>query len=66
MNEYDYSGDMEIFKRRLRAAGIDDQEHCIENYVGLTYRELNGLVDMWIAKAQRNQKKEGVALSVGR
>ena len=31
---YDYSGDMEIFKRKLRAAGIDDQEHDIEDYAG--------------------------------
>lgn len=61
MNEYDYFGDMGVFKRKLRAAGIDDQEHCIEDYAGLTYRELNGLVNMWIAQAKR--KKEGVALS---
>ena len=54
---YDYSGDMEIFKRKLRAAGIDDQEHDIEDYAGLTYNELNDLVNMWIAKAKRN--KEG-------
>jgi len=61
MNEYDYEGDFEVFKRKLRAAGIDDQEHRIENYAGLTYRQLNGLVEMWIAQVQR--KKEGVALS---
>ena len=61
--EYDYDGDFDIYKRRLREAGIDDQEHCIENYVGLTKRELNGLVDMWIAQAKR--KQEGAIKNVG-
>ena len=58
MNPLDYFGDFEIFRRKLRAAGIDDAEHCIDDYAGLTYDELNGLVNLWIAKAQR--KKEGV------
>lgn len=57
MNDYDFEGDFEVFKRRLRAAGIDDEAHNIENYAGLTYRELNGIVNMWIAQAKR--KKEG-------
>lgn len=63
MNELDYFGDMAIFKRKLRAAGIDDQEHDIEDYAGLTYSELNGLVNLWIAKAQR--KQEGAIKNVG-
>lgn len=54
--EYDYDGDFDIFKRRLREAGIDDQEHCIDNYVGLTFKELNALVNMWIANAKRTKE----------
>lgn len=61
MNEYDYFGDMEVFKRKLRAAGIDDQEHDIEDYAGLTYSELNALVNLWVAQAKRAERtKENV------
>lgn len=58
MNDYDYFGDFEVFRKKLRAAGINDDEHCIDDYAGLTYNELNALVNLWIAQAKR--KKEGV------
>lgn len=57
MNDYDYFGDFEVFRKKLRAAGISDDEHCIDDYAGLTYNELNALVNLWIAQAKR--KKEG-------
>ena len=58
MNELDYFGDMAVFKRKLRAAGIDDAEHCIDDYAGLTYSELDGLVNLWIANAKRKKESE--------
>lgn len=45
MNEYDYDGDMEYFQRQLAAKGITKEMLDMDNYAGLTFKELHGIVD---------------------
>ena len=45
MYEYDYSGDMEFYQKQLAAKGITKEMLNMDNYAGLTARELQGIVD---------------------
>lgn len=42
---YDYDGDMGYFQRQLEKAGISQEEVDMNNYAGLTARELQSIVD---------------------
>lgn len=42
---YDYSGDMEYYQKQLEKKGITKDMLNMDNYVGLTARELQGVVD---------------------
>ena len=56
---YDYDGDMGYFQRQLEKAGISQPEVDMNNYAGLTARELQSIVDGAIkAKQIRESKKE--------
>lgn len=41
----DYTGDMEYYQRQLAAKGITKEMLDMDNYAGLTARELQGIVD---------------------
>lgn len=41
----DYTGDMDYFQDQLAAKGISKEMLDISNYIGLTFRELQGIVD---------------------
>lgn len=43
--EYDYMGDMSYYQNQLAAKGITKEMLDMDNYVGLTARELQGIVD---------------------
>lgn len=56
---YDYDGDMGYFQRQLGKAGISQEEVDMNNYAGLTARELQSIVDVAIKTKQiRESKKE--------
>lgn len=56
---YDYDGDMGYFQRQLERAGIGQEEVDMNNYAGLTARELQNIVDGAIkTKRIREAKKE--------
>lgn len=42
---YDYSGDMSYFQNQLTAKGITKEMFDMDNYAGLTFKELQGIVD---------------------
>lgn len=48
----DYEGDMDYFQKQLTRAGISRDEFDMDNYCGLTFRELQSIVDAVI----RNKK----------
>lgn len=54
----DYQGDMEYFQRQLRKVGITKKMFDMDNYVGLTARELQGIVDSVIAQKDKFMKEE--------
>lgn len=56
MCDMDYTGDMEYFQQQLAKKGITKEMLDMDNYAGLTFRELQSIVD----KA-RLVKKEEVA-----
>lgn len=43
--DFDYDGDMDRFQAQLLAKGITKEMFDLDNYVGLTERELQNLVD---------------------
>ena len=56
---YDYDGNMSYFQRQLEKAGISQEEVDMNNYAGLTARELQSIVDGAIKTKQiRESKKE--------
>ena len=56
---YDHDGDMGYFRRQLEKAGISQEEVDMNNYAGLTARELQNIVDGAIKTKQiRESKKE--------
>lgn len=57
--ERDFTGDMEIFKRQLREAGVTEEEFDITNWVGCTRTELQALTNQAIATHKLNLIKEG-------
>lgn len=62
MYEYDYSGDMEYYQRQLAAKGITKEMLNMDNYVGLTARELQSIVDSAYLK-KKATTAEGTALA---
>ena len=54
----DYQGDMEYFQRQLTRAGISKEMFDMDNYVGCTARELQGVVDSVIAQKDKFMKEE--------
>ena len=55
MYEPDYDGDMKYYQDQLAAKGITKEMFNMDNYAGLTARELQGIVD-----SVQLVKKEGV------
>lgn len=56
---YDYDGNMGYFQGQLEKAGISQEEVDMNNYAGLTARELQIIVDGAIKTKQiRESKKE--------
>lgn len=56
---YDYDSDMGYFQRQLERAGFGQEEVDMNNYAGLTARELQSVVDGVIkTKRIREAKKE--------
>lgn len=45
MYEPDYDGDMKYYQDQLVAKGITKEMFNMDNYAGLTARELQGIVD---------------------
>lgn len=45
MYEYDYTGDMAYYQNQLLKKGITKDMLNMDNYVGLTARELQSIVD---------------------
>ena len=45
MFEYDYDGDMKYYQDQLAKKGITKEMLNMDNYVGLTARELQSIVD---------------------
>lgn len=45
MYEPDYDGDMKYYQDQLAAKGITKDMFNMDNYAGLTARELQGIVD---------------------
>lgn len=54
MNEYDYDSDMRYYQDQLAAKGVTKEMFDMDNYAGLTARELQNIVDCVQLK-----KKEG-------
>ncbi len=45
MYDLDYDGDMEYYQKQLAEKGITKEMLNMDNYAGLTARELQGIVD---------------------
>lgn len=45
MREYDYNGDMRFYQDQLARKGITKEMLDMEDFVGLTARELQNIVD---------------------
>lgn len=45
MYELDYQGDMKFYQDQLAAKGITKEMFNMDNYTGLTARELQGIVN---------------------
>lgn len=43
--EYDYDGDMSYYQNQLAAKGITKEMLNMDNYIGLTARELQSIVN---------------------
>ena len=56
MYEPDYDGDMKYYQDQLAAKGITKEMFNMDNYAGLTARELQGIVD----SVQQVKKEEKV------
>lgn len=41
----DYEGDMSYFQNQLTRCGISKEECDMDNYIGLSFNELQGIVD---------------------
>lgn len=48
--DYDYDGEMDFFQKQLTAAGISPAECDMTRFCGCTFRQLQGIVDVMIAK----------------
>lgn len=53
---YDYQGSMSYYQDQLTRAGITQEELNMYNYVGLTARELQSIVNNAIANKEREVK----------
>ncbi len=45
ITEYDYDGEMSYYQNQLARKGITKEMFDMDNYVGLTASELQGIVD---------------------
>lgn len=54
MIEYDYDGDMEYYQNQLLKKGITKEMLNMDNFAGLTARELQSIVDS--ARKKDNNK----------
>ncbi|MCX4327819.1 MAG: hypothetical protein OSJ45_11070 [Lachnospiraceae bacterium] len=57
--EYDYDGDMSYYQNQLAMKGITKEMFDMDNYVGLTASELQGIVDsirLVTARTDRHQE----------
>ncbi len=54
MREIDYQGSMEYFQCQLTKHGISKDELNMDNYAGLTARELQAIVNHAIAVKEHN------------
>ena len=45
MNEFDFDGEMDIYQNQLAEHGISKEQFDMSQFVGLTERELQQLVD---------------------
>ena len=63
---YDYDGDMGYFQRQLEKAGISQEEVDMNNYAGLTARELQSMVRLRQSRLenQRRRRKAMASLEV--
>lgn len=55
---YDYEGDMSYYQNQLSEKGITKEMLDMDNYAGLTARELQGIVD-----SARIRKMEGEVIA---
>lgn len=53
----DYQGDMRYFQDQLAHAGITKDMVDMDNFTGLTYRELQSIVDYQITLHKQKQKE---------
>lgn len=53
MREYDYDGEMSFYQDQLSRAGITREQLDMDNYVGLTARQLQGIVNLAIARHKK-------------
>ncbi len=57
MCELDYNGDMSYYQNQLAKKGITKEMFDMDNYVGLTARELQQLVDSLQLVKKKKEKK---------
>lgn len=57
MREYDYEGDMRYYQNQLSAKGITKEMLNMDNFAGLTPKELQNIVDSVQLKGRRTIKE---------
>lgn len=55
---YDYDGSLEGLQRLLDKHGVTKDECNLENYIGLTFWELSGVVREAIQRKEAKERKE--------
>lgn len=62
---YDYDGDMGYFQRQLEKAGISQEEVDMNNYAGLTARELQSMLTVRLRQSRlENQRRRRKAMAL--
>lgn len=59
MAELDYQGDMDYFQNQLARKGITKEMLNMDNYVGLTFSELQSIVDSVYLKKPVEEQASG-------
>lgn len=49
----DYQGDFRYFEERLKRAGREDKLTELYNLVGLTFQEINYMVELWCSEGKQ-------------